>query len=183
MKRFDFDIDVDTASNIEYRFRGSWVFNENNTPLYVLGVRNSVLHLDTRQDDEYIDLDPSEEPLYFGIPEHGWMTHRGRILHIKRAFPERKWKYGYEPSVDTCSEMHFSSINALAKGVTDKERDDFIKGSGVLTRSIASKDGRLFCDDLCVGNFKEGVYVVPEKFDFLLYDFAEYNINLEVCGE
>lgn len=177
MEPFCFNLEEESGY-IDYRFRGSYIFDKEYVPWYVDCVECGEMVLLHEEESRCVPYDQTDEYL-FGVPEHGWIAHGKGCLYIPAGFPERKWKYGYQPELDTMHPMSMEAMQELARPVRHLDRLGFLAGNGVFSRKIAAKDNTIYCHEQPVGVVKEGKLSILTKYDFLLYEFPEdYEVSV-----
>ena len=172
MQPFDFCLEEDWQ-NLDYRFRGSYIFDSDYNPLFVDSIEEGTMYVTFDDGDGASFTDENTDGLLYGVPEHGWHMRGGRPHLLRASFPERKWKYGYQPELDTGDMVDLGMIKALASPIKDGHKEAFLRGDGVFSRAIASLRGVVYCHQKSVGVVDSGAVIITPKYDFISFELPQ----------
>ena len=173
-----FDFDLEESGFLDYRFRGSYIFDTEGTPLMVQWIEDGIMCCTNFEGDDIRFTNDDKELLVYGVPEHGWtVVSDNTPTYLNAAFPSRKWKYGYQPEVDSGCYIDQKAIEALVAPILATDHAAFLRGDGVFSRKIAAQGGQLYCHQKLIGYVEDGVIRVSPKYDFITYEFPS---NFEV---
>lgn len=169
MEPFHFDLESEWGY-LNYRFSGSFIFDKGYNPLMVDEVIDGHMYVTDEEGNCHSFDSETAQGLLYGVPEHGWIKFRNHLLYMPATFPDRKWKYGYEPHRDSAQDLTYEDIRRLATPVNSMDRRAFLSGTGIYSRAIASKGGVVYCHDASVGVIIDGIIQVKSHYDFMLYE-------------